>query len=159
MAASSGSMVDFTGTLVRREHVAGQKYAQMVFHTAEGVRLALYKAYQGSQAVHTLAIGGTYRVKGKLFQYGDKTFVREPVTTAVINKAYAVRKRLMLVVMLVILLGGGSIASAAILGTSAPVERQPVKPATAPKPVVVWYGNKQQYGDCCYSRFNRIGVD
>lgn len=73
--ATVGSVARFTGVLVRRHQEPGKKYAHLVFHTAEGVRLSISR---NMQLVHSLAVGRSYDVKGKQYTLGSKTYIKEP---------------------------------------------------------------------------------
>lgn len=76
--------VEFMGVLVDRQYKAGQKYVQLVFETAEGIRLSLSR---NANMVHSLKVGFTYKVKSPERNIGQKRYVHEPTATLVsINK-------------------------------------------------------------------------
>ena len=72
--------VEFMGILVDRQYIAGQKYAQLVFETAEGIRLSISR---NVNMVRSLRLGLTYKVKGPEHAVGQKRYVHEPTTTLV----------------------------------------------------------------------------
>ncbi|MDN5275141.1 MAG: hypothetical protein JWP06_1042 [Candidatus Saccharibacteria bacterium] len=72
--------VEFMGVLVDRQYTTGQKYAQLVFETAEGIRLSLSR---NINMVRSLRLGLTYKVKGPEHTVGQKRYVHEPTATLV----------------------------------------------------------------------------
>lgn len=65
-------IVDFKGTLLQALHKPGQKYALLLYRTENGLRYCLSK---NIRMVHSMQIGQTYRVKGKEYTTGHKTFL------------------------------------------------------------------------------------
>jgi cytoskeletal protein RodZ len=130
--------VEFMGVLVDRQYTAGQKCAQLVFETAEGIRLSLSRNINMARA---LRLGLTYRVKGAEHTVGQKRYIHEPTATLVPahNSPSLFRNYKILIpaaIGLVVILGGaGTLAYAAYSGNSS---SQPAayeqKPATKSAP-------------------------
>lgn len=80
MSVTAGTMVGFTGVLVQRQHKPGHAYIQLVFRTANGVRLS---ATKNIEMVRGMVVGQTYVVEGREHRVGNKSFVHEPTTTLV----------------------------------------------------------------------------
>jgi cytoskeletal protein RodZ len=108
--------VEFMGILVDRQYTAGQKYAQLVFETAEGIRLSLSR---NINMVRALRLGLTYKVKGTEHTVGKKRYVREPTATLVpLHKSRLLARRYKILIpvavsVVVILGGAGALAYAA----------------------------------------------
>lgn len=83
--------VEFMGVLVDRQYKTGQKYVQLVFETAEGIRLSLSR---NANTIHSLKVGLTYKVTGPERTIGQKRYIHEPTATPVsINKLSLFSKR------------------------------------------------------------------
>jgi hypothetical protein len=93
MVANAGGMSDFTGVLVRRQYKSGQKYMQLLFKTAEGVKLTISR---NPQLVRSLSEGRTYYVAGQEYKVGDKTVIHEPTAVLVQKKALQSKKLLII---------------------------------------------------------------
>lgn len=65
-------IVDFKGTLLQALHKPGQKYALLLYRTDKGLRYCLSKDLK---KVKTMHIGQAYRVKGREYTTGHKTFL------------------------------------------------------------------------------------
>jgi hypothetical protein len=72
--------VEFTGVLVDRQYATGQKYVQLVFETAEGIRLSLSR---NVNMVRSLTLGSTYKVQGSERTVGQKRYIHEPTAIPV----------------------------------------------------------------------------
>lgn len=120
MPMSAGAITTFTGVLVQRRHKPGQKYIQLVFDTADGIRLSLSR---NVAMVKGMVVGQTYHVKGQEHFVGSKSFIHEPVTvlakpaTSAAKSVNRSRKKLIIIssVVVGILLVGGAITLAANL--------------------------------------------
>lgn len=106
MHMSVGSIANFTGTLVEAHQKPGNKYMQLVFHTAEGIKLSISR---NGAMVRSLKVGEKYHVKGKVMRFGTKTYINEP-TAILVKAAQASRKKR---IVLCIVLGVVMSASAA----------------------------------------------
>ncbi|HEX8226686.1 MAG TPA: hypothetical protein VF572_02345 [Candidatus Saccharimonadales bacterium] len=114
-------MTNFTGVLVRRQFEPGQKYVQLVFETAEGMKLSLSR---NLRMVRSLTIGREYHIKGHLNTVGGKTFVNEPLAMPVMVQPPIKAKRrplkivLAVVIPLLAISGGGVYAAQAVTDKS-----------------------------------------
>jgi hypothetical protein len=74
MDADTETVATFTGTLLRREHGAGQKFVQLVFREGGQNWLCV-----SSKLSHVkLTIGQSYHVEGIFKQFGERTYIHEP---------------------------------------------------------------------------------
>ena len=137
MHTATDTIADFNGVLVQRHYTAGQRYMQLVFHTAEGVTLSISR---NIQAMKSLTIGQTYHVKGKLYTRGDKTFVQDPTATPVVAKSgLAHRHRLFLSVLVlgIGLAGVGSVYALSSPSSSANKQASAARTAAPKSPANV----------------------
>lgn len=105
MRMSAGSIASFTGTLVEAQQKPGNKYMQLVFHTAEGIRLSVSR---NSAMVRSLTVGEKYHVKGKVYALGNKLYINEPKATLVQAARASRKKRVVLGIMAIIVIGTGA---------------------------------------------------
>jgi hypothetical protein len=70
----------FVGTLVRRHYKPGQRYIQLVFETAEGLKLSLSRNIQFVKSLH---IGKTYHIEGRELSIGSKYVITDPTARLV----------------------------------------------------------------------------
>jgi hypothetical protein len=114
MAVSAENSASFMGTLVQRQYEPGQKYVQLVFETAEGMRLSLSR---NVRMVRSLVIGQTYKVRGTERALGQKKYLHEPVAVPVsVKTSFSKRHKLAIILPIVIVLG---LASASALAYAA----------------------------------------
>lgn len=125
--------VEFNGVLVDRQFTSGQRCAQLVFETAEGVRLSISR---NIAMARSLSIGLTYKVKGPEYSIGEKHYIHEPTATLVpAEKSSLLSKRykvlIPVTISLVVVLGGvGTFAFASQgTGTSGQPTASEQKPA------------------------------
>jgi cytoskeletal protein RodZ len=129
--------VEFMGVLVDRQYTAGQKCAQLVFETAEGIRLSLSRNINMARA---LRLGLTYRVKGAEHTVGQKRYIHEPTATLVPahNSPSLFRNYKILipaVIGLFVILGGaGTLAYAAYSANNSQPAVSEQKPAAKSAP-------------------------
>lgn len=83
-------MVDFKGTLLQALHQPGQKYALLLYKTENGLRYCLSK---NIKQVNSMQIGQPYRVKGKEYTTGHKTFLDIVTVAPVIPMSARIKKR------------------------------------------------------------------
>lgn len=131
--------VEFMGVLVDRQYTAGQKYAQLVFETAEGIRLSLSR---NINMARSLRLGLTYKVKGPEHTVGQKRYVHEPTATLVsggklslISKHYKIL--IPVTIGVIVVLSGVGVLTYAAHGTntdSLPVAHKE-KPASKLAPI------------------------
>ena len=112
--------VEFTGVLVDRQYTTGQKYAQLVFETAEGIRLSLSR---NIDMVRSLRLGLTYKVSGLERTVGQKSYIHGPTATLVsANKLSLISKRykifIPLAISLVVVLSGVGVLAYATHNTN-----------------------------------------
>lgn len=131
--------VEFMGVLVDRQYTTGQKYAQLVFETAEGIRLSLSR---NINMVRSLRLGLTYKVKGLERTVGQKRYIHEPIATLVTaNKLSLISKRYKILIpitaCLIVVLGGvGALTYAAhSTSTNSPAAVHTEKPASKSVPM------------------------
>jgi hypothetical protein len=105
------NMAAFTGTLIGRRYKPGQKYIQLVFKTAEGLRLSLTRDLQ---TVRLLNVGQKYYIEGPQYVHGQKTFIYEPKASPVQTKTGLVTRRKALVAGLVLIAIAGSAGAMAL---------------------------------------------
>jgi hypothetical protein len=107
MQASTDSSADFTGVFIKWQYHPGQKYVQLLFETASGMRLSLSR---NRHFFRSLTVGRSYRIKGKEYSVGGKTYVHEP--TAIPLEAAVARsgrgKKFFVFFILVVLAGAAS---------------------------------------------------
>jgi cytoskeletal protein RodZ len=115
--ASAHNISTFTGILVGRRYKPGQKYIQLVFKTAEGLRLSLTRDLQ---TVRQLTMGQTYQIEGNEYIQGQKSFIYEPKASLVQPRAKSLKKRKIVIASVILLVIGGS-ASAMSLTKHGPV--------------------------------------
>jgi hypothetical protein len=115
--APAQNMATFTGTLVGRRYKPGQKYIQLVFKTAEGLRLSLTRDLH---TVRQLTMGQTYQIEGSEYIQGQKSFIYEPKASLVQPRAKSLKKRKIVIASVILLVIGGS-ASAMSLTKHGPV--------------------------------------
>ena len=72
--------VEFMGVLVDRKYTSSQRCVQLVFDTAEGIRLSLSR---NVDLVRSLKLGLTYRINGPEHVVGQKRYIHEPTATLV----------------------------------------------------------------------------
>jgi hypothetical protein len=130
MQVSAGSVASFTGVLVQRDYKPGQKYIQLVYHTAEGVRLSFSR---NIDAVRSLTVGRTYQVKGREYNMGGKTFIHETSTKPVQDKPVFFKRRAFVLAIGIMLVSGVGVASAQFLTTSDSSSATPVTTQTTTK--------------------------
>ena len=73
MGSAVGNYTRFTGVLVRRKYWQGHKSFQLVFKTAEGLKLSVSA---NSKLVKSLTMGQTYKVEGTEVRMGKKSFIK-----------------------------------------------------------------------------------
>jgi hypothetical protein len=105
------NMAAFTGTLVGRRYKPGQKYIQLVFKTAEGLRLSLTRDLQ---TVRLLNVGQKYYIEGPEYVHGQKTFIYEPKASPVQTKSGFVTRRKALAVGVVLITIAGTAGAMAL---------------------------------------------
>lgn len=103
--------VEFMGVLVDRQYTSSQRCVQLVFETAEGIRLSLSR---NAGLVRSLKLGLTYNVKGPEHTVGQKRYIHEPTATLVpVNATTPLFRRYKILIPaaigLVVLLGGVSV--------------------------------------------------
>jgi len=115
----------FVGVLTRREYRPGQRYAQLVFETSEGIKLSLTR---NLRAVGAMRIGRSYKIVGIERVIGAKTFITNPVVTLLADTPVAARRRwrVALVAFIVVLVFAGAASAAVMSFITAP-------PTAAPK--------------------------
>jgi cytoskeletal protein RodZ len=131
--------VEFMGVLVDRQYASGQKYVQLVFETAEGIRLSLSR---NINLVRSLSLGSTYKVKGSERTVGQKRYIHEPTAMLVPdNKLSLISKHRKVLIpvaigLIVVLSGVGVLTYAA---NSTNTNNQPTvhtkKPASKSTPI------------------------
>lgn len=136
----SGEKVSgFTGVFVRRHDKPGQKYTQLVFETAEGMRLSLTN---NATMVRGLTVGRKYYVSGQKYAIGAKTCIYDPVATPVEETAKFMRRHIRAIgvtgiLMAVVGVSGAAYAMTVDNATHAPVassaktSEQPAKTAAS----------------------------
>ena len=72
--------VEFMGVLIDRQYRTGQKYVQLVFETAEGIRLSVSR---NINLIRSLQLGSTYQVTGSERTVGQKRYIHEPTAVLV----------------------------------------------------------------------------
>ncbi len=95
---SSQTIATFTGTLLRREHMLGQKFVQLVFR--ENNQNVLCVSTDPKNAA--LLVGQNYHVEGALKEKSGHSFIQDPRITQ-LKKHWSLIKR---VVVSIIIMGG-----------------------------------------------------
>jgi cytoskeletal protein RodZ len=75
MQTTADSFVNFAGTLVKRQHQPGQKYVQLLFKTADGLKLSLTR---NANTVRILKEGESYNISGREKIKDGKSYIDEP---------------------------------------------------------------------------------
>lgn len=70
----------FTGVLIKRDYKPGQDYVQLIFKGAKETKLSISR---NVTAMKHLTIGGTYKLTGREYKHGAKTYLRDPKTIPV----------------------------------------------------------------------------
>lgn len=133
--ATVGKHTGFKGVLVRCHNKPGSKYTQLVFHTGQGTR---YSLSRNMKLVSSLAIGRSYKVRGKLAALGKISYINDPklIDTSIGFLRRHARMLVLLAVFLPVLGAGGAVYARTQTGlgvlqnTAAPVQSDP-KPAEA----------------------------
>lgn len=138
---SSGAVIGFTGVLVDAQYKPGQKYIQLVFETAEGMRLSLSR---NMRMVRAMDVGLTYQVKGTELSVGRKSYIHEPSAVLVEPATQPAKKYNVGVIVAAILIfaaiPGGAIymsqlqASNNHVDTKAVGAQESYVPVTSPEP-------------------------
>jgi hypothetical protein len=124
------NMTAFNGVLIERQYQPGQRYVQLVFETADGLRLTLTR---NADLVRDLVVGSAYYVEGNEYTIGNKTFVHEPVAMLLPTKKSFFGKRL-LVSAAVLLLAVGVVSSVFMFGHGGDAKAPDTKNASSQTP-------------------------
>jgi hypothetical protein len=101
--ANAGGSSDFTGVLVRRQYKPGQKYMQLLFKTADGVKLSISR---NPKLVESLDEGRTYHIEGQEYKVGDKVLIHEPTATLVQNKLFSKKHFIIAGIVILLVISG-----------------------------------------------------
>ena len=110
----------FTGVLVRRDYKPGQDYVQLIFKGAHETKLSISK---NIMLMKSLTIGEKYRLVGREYKYGSKSYIREPKAIPLSAPKSTSRKKILLIASIATVLATltSGVAYAALQnGTAAP---------------------------------------
>lgn len=115
--ASTQTIAMFTGTLLRREHMLGQRFVQLVFREGDKNWLCL-----SSNLPHAakLQIGKNYKIEGAFKQLGERPYIHEPNIAPLARQIAKRRVGISLIIALALLLPAGGIVLAASHKQGAP---------------------------------------
>jgi hypothetical protein len=100
------NVAQFDGVLVQRQYKPGQKYVQLVFETAEGLRLSLSR---NADLIRSLTVGTAYRVSGEEYSIGNKSYIHEPLAAPIPSKRQFFQSRALIIsAVLVVAVGATS---------------------------------------------------